>query len=90
MTITIDDVRKYKTVCGDFNKEYRKLGNALNAYFKHYDKARVCYVKDTFFDVFILENEKYRAVMLYRVGAVMDLKRKLRDQHRKFDIVKVW
>lgn len=28
--------------------------------------------------------------MLYRVGAVMDLKRKLRDQHRKFDIVKVW
>lgn len=28
--------------------------------------------------------------ILYRVGAVMDLKRKLRDQHRKFDIVKVW
>lgn len=28
--------------------------------------------------------------MLYRVGAVMDLKRFLRDQHRKFDIVKVW
>ena len=62
MTTTIDNVRKYKTVCGDFNKEYRKLGNALNAYFKHYDKARVCYVKDTFFDVNILENEKYRTV----------------------------
>ena len=28
--------------------------------------------------------------MLYRVGAVMDLKRFLRDQQRKFDIVKVW
>ena len=28
--------------------------------------------------------------MLYRVGSVMALKRFLRDQHRKFDIVKVW
>lgn len=28
--------------------------------------------------------------ILYRVGSVMELKRKLRDQHRKFDIVKVW
>lgn len=28
--------------------------------------------------------------MLYRVGSVMELKRFLRAQHRKFDIVKVW
>jgi hypothetical protein len=31
-----------------------------------------------------------RPSLLYRVGSVMDLKRKLRDRHRKYDIVKVW
>lgn len=35
-------------------------------------------------------DEKSTPSMLYRVGAVMDLKRFLRDQQRKFDIVKVW
>lgn len=33
---------------------------------------------------------EYCPAMLYRTGSIMELKRLLRDQRRKFDIVRVW
>lgn len=36
------------------------------------------------------DDDKKAVSMLYRLGAIMDFKRKMRDQQRKFDVVKVW
>lgn len=36
------------------------------------------------------EGDEKAVALLYRVGSIMELKRKLRDQKRKYDIVKVW
>ena len=40
--------------------------------------------------VYPLEEDEKAPAVLYKLGSVMELKRKLSDQHRKFDIVKVW
>ena len=40
--------------------------------------------------VYDVEGKEKAVAVLYRVGSIMELKRKLRDQHRKYDIVKVW
>lgn len=40
--------------------------------------------------VYARADDKECKTYLYRLGAVMDFKRKMRDQQRKFDVVKVW
>lgn len=40
--------------------------------------------------VHAVEGDVNSVAVLYRVGSIMELKRKLRAQHRKYDIVKVW
>ena len=40
--------------------------------------------------VYPKDGDEKSTAQLYRLGSIMEIKRKLRDQHRKFDIVKVW
>ncbi len=40
--------------------------------------------------VYAKDNDETAATYLYRLGSVMEFKREMRDQQRKFDMVKVW